>query len=93
MKNWKEKIKMSEITDRTSEFEKRVIDFVTSFELVFGNDWDTTKGCITDPFMIRENGTFLAPGVDDESNNWGNRGGLLASYRRLSEYMNNSGRR
>lgn len=27
--------------------------------------------------------SFLEPGVDDESNNWANRGALLSSYRAL----------
>jgi hypothetical protein len=87
MKNKGEKTNTSKITDRVREFEKRVSDFVSSFEEVFDHDWEMTKGCITEEFMIRESGTFLAPGVDDEFNNWGNRGALLESYRRLSEYL------
>lgn len=52
--------------------------FVSFFELVFDADWEMTKGCMedSDHFII---GTFIHPMVDDESNNWGNRGAFLAS--------------
>lgn len=62
-------------------------DFLDTFELVFGDtDWPCTSGVLRDEglkYMIDPNGTFLEPGVPDESNNWWNRGALLASYRRL----------
>ena len=59
-------------------------EFVSCFELVFDADWAMTEVCIRDSeFMISEDGTFLEPNVADESNNWHNRGALLASYRDL----------
>ena len=43
-----------------------------------------TLASIQDPeFLISDDGTFLYPGVSDESNNWANRGGLLTAYRKL----------
>jgi hypothetical protein len=72
---------MEQIMHRPSEsvreLEEAISSFITSFELVFDNDWEMTKSCITDDCFIRENGTFIQPGVSDESNNWGNRGSLL----------------
>lgn len=65
--------------------------FLDSFELVFGEtDWDTTREAIAGDlakYFIHPNGTFLEPGVDDESNNWWNRGSLLADYRRLKHQL------
>lgn len=56
--------------------------FAFCFQLVFDADWEMTRGCIdeSDDFI---NGTFINPMVDDESNNWANRGALLESWRRL----------
>ena len=61
--------------------------FLGAFELVFDNDWEMTLGRIADPDFISEKGTFLRPGVDDESNNWANRGALLAAYRELIDCL------
>ena len=61
--------------------------FLSAFELVFDNDWDMTKGCISNSTFISERGTFLAPEVDDENNNWANRGALLAAYRHLKDVL------
>jgi len=66
-------------------------DFMLSFETVFDNDWDMTKSCILDSNFISDEATFLNPNVDDESNNWANRGGLLSQYRKLIEEMKNQG--
>jgi len=53
-------------------------------ELVLDNDWGHAQGCIQDPeHMIHERGTFLNPMVDDEGNNWANRGNFLSAYREL----------
>lgn len=49
-----------------------------------------TKACITNAFLIKDSGTFLQPDVSDESNNWGNRGSLLAAYRHLVEVLEKS---
>jgi hypothetical protein len=58
--------------------------FLARFETAFGEaDWQTTRDCVSCDDLIRPGGTFLEPGVDDESSNWWNRGALLASYRRL----------
>ena len=41
--------------------------------------------------MISEDGTFVDPMVDDEDNNWANRGSLLKCYRDLVECMKKCG--
>lgn len=69
------------------ELEEAISKFITSFELVFDNDWEMTKGCISNDTLIGDNGTFIHPDVSDESNNWWNRGGLLDAYRHLLEVM------
>jgi hypothetical protein len=55
-------------------------DFLYSFKLVFDEDWAMTRDCVKD---IGEENSFLNPGVDDEYNNWWNRGNLLRKYRAL----------
>ena len=37
--------------------------------------------------MIEREGTFLNPRVDDETEDWGNRGRLLSLYRKLKATM------
>jgi hypothetical protein len=37
--------------------------------------------------IIAEEGTFLAPKVEDEIEDWGNRGRLLEAYRKLKKEM------
>ena len=73
------------------EFLSALMSFWCSFEAVFGDaDWEMTKGVLTCDMLdwyIHPNGTFLEPGVEDESNNWGNRGSLLSSYRRLKQQL------
>jgi hypothetical protein len=64
--------------------------FLDAFELVFDNDWDMTKASITDDFMIDPDGTFLEPDLEDESDNWANRGNLLGAYRHLVEVLGNA---
>ena len=63
------------------------------FELVFRDDWDLTRDRLADGTseFISTDGSFLQPGVPDESNDWGNRGGLLASYRELVDAMKSQG--
>ena len=62
--------------------------FLDSFDLVFDNDWDKTKSCMEDSeYFISAAGTFVHPQVDDESNNWANRGSLLEHYRELRNCM------
>ena len=43
----------------------------------------TKAGLETIP-IVAETGTFIHPGVDDEIEDWGHRGRLLAAYRALS---------
>lgn len=72
------------------EYARAVADFLRCFELVFGDaDWPVTLSNLQDDaqFLIETNGTFLEPGVADESSNWHNRGNLLASYRRLRRIL------
>jgi len=70
------------------EFTSALSDFLRCFEAGFGDaDWDMTRDILTGDgleYYIHPNGTFLEPGVSDESNNWHNRGALLATYRRLN---------
>jgi len=70
-----------------------VADFVEHFELVFDADWEVTRANIRNSeFLISDRGTFVEPGVEDEGNNWGNRGSLLDSYRYLRALLDNLGR-
>ena len=62
-------------------------EFVEMFEAVFGNDWDLTKDRIKDPAYVEPKGTFVNPGVEDEDNNWANRGSLLRAYRSLKQLL------
>jgi hypothetical protein len=82
---------MSRDNEKRHDFEEALDDFVGSFELVFDNDWEITKARIRDGDYISTDGTFIEPKVEDESNNWGNRGALLTSYRRLRRLMDEYG--
>lgn len=75
------------------ELEQALFDLVSSMYLVFENDWEFTKPILEDPrSFIHPEGTFLNPRVDDERNNWGNRGGLLEAYRRAARLLRDRGR-
>ena len=73
------------------EFLSALMGFWIRFEAVFGEaDWEMTRDILTCDMLehyIHPNGTFLEPGIGDESNNWGNRGSLLSSYRRLKQQI------
>lgn len=70
------------------EFVSALADFIRCFEAVFGDaDWPVTLDNMQCKYLIHPDGTFLEPGVRDESRNWHNRGSLLASYRRLQAAM------
>jgi hypothetical protein len=70
-----------------------VVDFVEHFELVFDADWEVTRANILNSeFLISDRGTFVEPGVEDESNDWGNTGSLLDSYRHLRAVLDDLGR-
>lgn len=77
---------------QAAELLEAVDFFVSMFELVFDNDWEVSKSILTDPkHFIDDSGTFIWPLVDDECNDWANRGSLLAAYRDLLQCMEKSG--
>ncbi len=78
---------MSKITSDIEELEVAINTFVSRFELVFHEDWQMTQSCVNDENFIHKNGTFINPNIEDEDNNWWNRGGLLKSYRDLCHIM------
>ena len=69
---------------KDSEFEIAVREFVGAFEVLFHHDWNYAKVMIGD----EEDGcTFLKPGLEDETEDWGSRGELLERYRNLRKLM------
>lgn len=82
---------MGQLSEDLSELEDVLSGFMFRFRNVFEYDWDCTKANMGDPHFIAEDGTFLRPNVEDESDNWGNRGGLLSSYRELIAVMEKHG--
>lgn len=67
-------------------------DFLVNVRLVLHDDWEYTEAHIQGNASsrapsIHPDGTFLEPNITDESNNWGNRGAFLGSYRRLVEQL------
>ena len=86
---------LAELLARESvEFQGALIDFLDCFWAVFDHDWFFTKSILCSDeigWYISDGGTFINPMVEDESNNWGNRGGLLARYRLLLSVMENLG--
>ena len=79
-------------SDGMAELIKALREFVSMFELVFDGDWEMTRDCMENPeYLIAKEGTFITPLVDDESNNWWNRGSLLAAYRNLLSCMEKCG--
>jgi hypothetical protein len=67
------------------QFVDAAFAFLDSFEVVFGHDWEHTKNSLHIANTGSQDGTLIDPGVEDEGDNWGNRGGLLASYRKFRE--------
>jgi hypothetical protein len=64
--------------------------FLTNFDNVFHHDWEHTKISLGDSipdYVISRSGTFIAPRIKDESNNWSSRGALLRSYRELIDFI------
>ena len=79
-------------SDGMAELIEALREFVSMFELVFDGDWEMTRACVENPeYLISKEGTFITPLVDDESNNWWNRGSLLAAYRNLLSCMEKCG--
>src|SRR4051812_12516996 len=70
------------------ELQQALAEFVGAFEVVFRYDWPYTKIMIGDE---AEGATFIAPGLDDETEDWGARGALLEKYRRLVSLMQSRG--
>ena len=68
------------------ELEKALASFFSSFECVFDGDWEYSKLCLQEADAYIK-GSFLNPCVEDEFNNWANRGGLLTSYRHLMKLL------
>lgn len=62
--------------------------FVGAFEVLFHHDWEYAKIMIGDE---EEGCTFLKPGLDDETEDWGSRGELLEKYRKLRAAMDARG--
>lgn len=89
------------VTDAVSEntdaaLERAVIEFVESFEAVFHYDWSyTCMGLGIDGPASNEvnKRTFLEPGLTaaDEFEDWGNRGRLLQTYRKLASVLRQRG--
>lgn len=70
------------------EFNNLISNFLGSFDLVFNLDWEHSKICLEEcSYFIEPTGTFVDPGVEDEENNWSNRGILLKNYRELIKYI------
>ncbi len=82
---------MSKLLAEIEEFESVTSSFVSYFELVFHNDWEMTKTSCDDELLIKNDGSFIEPKVEDEENNWANRARLLESYRALVSYMEKNG--
>ena len=70
------------------DLERAIAEFVGAFEVVFRYDWEYTKIMIGDE---SEGATFVEPGLDDESEDWGARGALLEKYRELLKVMKANG--
>lgn len=70
--------------------EQALFELVQGMALVFDHDWEMTVSQLsisTDPWVIAPQGTFLRPHVADESNNWANRGAVLAAYRHAVQIL------
>jgi hypothetical protein len=73
---------MADSTDK--ELQQALAEFVGAFEVVFRYDWPYTKIMFGDEV---KGATFIEPGLDDETDDWGWRGALLEKYRRLVSVM------
>jgi hypothetical protein len=67
--------------------EEVLLDFLDHLYLLLHDDWEHARDRCADPDYIAPTGTFLAPDVDDESNNWANRGAFLAAWRRFTAHV------
>jgi len=69
--------------------EKALKEFVGAFEVVFRYDWKYTSEVIGG--MVEDDATFIEPGSEDETEDWGARGALLEKYRTLIDAMKSRG--
>ena len=61
-------------------------DFIEDFEAVFDIDWSHTELCLSGHYencLIKEDGTFINPGVKDLGHKWAARASLLSRYKTL----------
>lgn len=77
-------VQLSEYAILSGVLADRLMGFLSDFMLVFSNDWEFTKLNIGN---IKESASFVFPDEEDEGNNWGNRGALLSSFRKLCELV------
>jgi hypothetical protein len=75
----------------SSELQERIQDFLQSFDLVFGIDWDYTKMSLNSEYSFGKDGTFIDPFPGEhftggKGDNWGNRSSLLSAYRELRAF-------
>lgn len=66
------------------ELQTALAEFIGAFEVVFRYDWSYTRMMIGDE---AEGATFIEPGLEDKSEDWGARGALLEKYRQLVSVM------
>lgn len=87
---------------KEKELHDTATKFIRAFEQVFDEDWTYTKQNLgiwekpthlddenSIPF-ISNDGTFLNPKVDDETENWGHRAILLDQYRALKKLLSDN---
>jgi len=72
----------------SSALNMAIAEFVGAFEVVFRYDWDYTKVMFGDE---ADGATFIEPGLEDETDDWGARGALLEKYRTLVAEMKRQG--
>ena len=86
-------VRIKGVDEVNEELNKRIQDFLDSFELVFHVDWCHTQSSIADELFIAENGTFLNPypGQHFTDDNWVNHSSLLAAYRELKAFAISEG--
>ncbi|MEQ8788853.1 MAG: hypothetical protein RIC55_21255 [Pirellulaceae bacterium] len=77
---------MTDLDDK--DLQDAIAEFVGAFEVVFRYDWPYTSGMIGDE---AKGATFIEPGLDDETEDWGARGALLEKYRELVSVMRRRG--
>jgi len=73
----------------SSDVEDALFRLTEMMSVVLDNDWEMTRDSIG---AIAPDATFIRPNVDDEFNNWGNRGSLLAAYRQALAVLRANGR-